>query len=76
LAAGGTAVEEHIPSSSQSRAAAAQHRLSYIPVLTCGFASHYASWTVAQHSNSTITELTETGVEIRNWDGLRQRAEE
>jgi hypothetical protein len=26
--------------------------------------------------NSTITELTETGVEIRNWDGLRQRAEE
>jgi hypothetical protein len=28
---------------------------SYIPVLTCGFASHHASWTVAQHSNSTIT---------------------
>jgi hypothetical protein len=45
-------------------------------MLTCGFASHHASWTVAQHSNSTITELTETGVEIRNWDGLRQRAEE
>jgi hypothetical protein len=24
-------------------------------VLTCGFASHHASSTVAQHSNSTIT---------------------
>jgi hypothetical protein len=23
-------------------------------MLTCGFASHHASWTVAQHSNSTI----------------------
>jgi hypothetical protein len=30
-------------------------QLSYIPVLTCGFASHHASCTVAQHSNSTIT---------------------
>jgi hypothetical protein len=29
-------------------------QLSYIPMLTCGFASHHASWTVAQHSNSTI----------------------
>ena len=23
-------------------------------MMTCGFASHHASWTVAQHSNSTI----------------------
>ena len=30
-------------------------QLSYIPMLTCGFASHHASWTVAQHSNNTIT---------------------
>jgi hypothetical protein len=27
-------------------------QLSYIPVLTCGFASHHTSCTVAQHSNS------------------------
>ena len=30
-------------------------QLSYIPVLTCGFASRHAPCTVAQHSNSTIT---------------------
>jgi hypothetical protein len=34
-------------------------QLSYIPVLTCGFASHHASGTVAQHSNSTITAARE-----------------
>jgi hypothetical protein len=31
-------------------------QLSYIPMLTCGFASHRASCTVAQHSNRALGE--------------------
>jgi hypothetical protein len=30
-------------------------RLSYIPMLTCGFVVHHASCTVAQRSNTTGT---------------------
>src|ERR687895_754711 len=38
-------------------------QLSYIPMLTCSFASHHASCTVTQHSNSTITTA-------QDWDGV------